>query len=290
MILLPSFTESPDWQGSAQERFFSAPLLPVPDEKTKRAGPNNFRSRDGGTAMKRNLAAILVLVGGLLLGGCATKKYVAQTVDPVKTKVDQVADQTTKQGATLDETRKQLDRDETELSATTEKASSADHRATDALSRADAVGRKTEELRQVVANLDDYAVAAETTVNFKFNSDKLSDEAKEQLDKLVAEHGTLKRYFIAVEGFTDRTGPDQYNDELSRRRADRVVQYLVTKHTIPLYRIHMIGLGKQKPVDEAKNRAARAKNRRVEVTVFSADAGLSAAQPQNKPPAPRPQQ
>jgi hypothetical protein len=33
----------------------------------------------------------------------------------------------------------------------------------------------------------------------------------------------------------------------------------------------MIGLGQEKPVDEARNRTARAKNRRVEVKVFSAD-------------------
>jgi outer membrane protein OmpA-like peptidoglycan-associated protein len=239
--------------------------------------------------MKHTLAAILLLTGALVLSGCATKKYVAQTVDPVKTKVDQVADQTSKQGATLDDTRKQLEHDETELSAASEKANSADTRATDALSRADAVGRRTDELRQVVANLDDYKEAGQATIHFAFNSDKLTDESKQDLDKLVADHNSLKRYFIAVEGFTDRIGPDQYNDQLSRRRADRVVQYLVTHHNIPLYRVHMLGLGKQKPVDEAKTRAARAKNRRVEVTMFSADSTLSVAQPESKAP-PKPQQ
>jgi len=49
------------------------------------------------------------------------------------------------------------------------------------------------------------------------------------------------------------------------------VNYLVAKRGIPSYRIHMVGLGEEKPVDEAHNRAARAKNRRVEVKVFSAD-------------------
>ena len=80
-----------------------------------------------------------------------------------------------------------------------------------------------------------------------------------------------KRFFIAVEGYTDSTGSKQYNEELSRKRADAVVNYLVAKHDIPIYRIHMIGLGEDKPADEGKNRAARAKNRRVEVKVFSAD-------------------
>ena len=50
-----------------------------------------------------------------------------------------------------------------------------------------------------------------------------------------------------------------------------MVEYLVAKHDIPIYRIHMIGLGEEKPVDDARSSAARAKNRRVEVKVFSAD-------------------
>ena len=50
-----------------------------------------------------------------------------------------------------------------------------------------------------------------------------------------------------------------------------MVEYLVAKHDIPIYRIHMIGLGVEKPVDDARTRSARAKNRRVEVKVFSAD-------------------
>jgi outer membrane protein OmpA-like peptidoglycan-associated protein len=237
--------------------------------------------------MKRNLAAILLLAGGLVLGGCATKKYVAQTVDPVKAKVDQVSDQTNKQGATLDETRKELERNETQLSATTEKASSADTRASDALSRADAANRAASELRQTIANLDDYKVAGQGTVNFKFNSDKLTDDAKQQLDQLVAQGGTLKRYFIAVEGFTDRIGSEDYNIDLSRRRADRVVHYLVMQHNVPLYRIHLVGLGKAKPVDEGKTRDARAKNRRVEVTIFSADSALANTQQQGQPAKPQ---
>jgi len=62
---------------------------------------------------------------------------------------------------------------------------------------------------------------------------------------------------------------------LSRRRAEAVENYLVGQHDIPLFRIHIIGLGEDKPVDAAHNREARAKNRRVEVKVFSADQVLS---------------
>ena len=106
---------------------------------------------------------------------------------------------------------------------------------------------------------------------FKFNQYKLTPSAMQDLDNLASHVQADKRFFVAVEGYTDRTGSRDYNEALSRRRADAVVQYLVAKHDIPIYRIHMIGLGEEKPVDEGHDRAARAKNRRVEVEVFSAD-------------------
>jgi outer membrane protein OmpA-like peptidoglycan-associated protein len=56
--------------------------------------------------------------------------------------------------------------------------------------------------------------------------------------------------------------------------------YLVTQHDIPVYRIQIVGLASEKPVDTGRNRAARAKNRRVEVRLFSADQSLKLAQGQ----------
>jgi len=242
--------------------------------------------------MKNIIISTLVISGALLSGGCATKKYVAKSIDPVSSKLDQVAKTTDEHGqkidqhgqkidqtsASLDQTRQNLEKDETQLNATSERAMSADKRAGDALQKADAVGQKADglskdlsELRGVVSSLDDYKQVGQTTVNFKFNSDALSSDAKMALDQMVSGQTQYKRFFVAVEGFTDRTGPDAYNSALSKRRADAVVAYLVAQHNIPIYRIHMVGLGKDKPVDEARNRAAQAKNRRVEVTLFSAD-------------------
>jgi outer membrane protein OmpA-like peptidoglycan-associated protein len=112
-------------------------------------------------------------------------------------------------------------------------------------------------------------------VPFGFNKYMLTSESKDDLDKLADQVKADKRFFIAVEGYTDSTGSRAYNEALSEKRADTVVHYLVAKHDIPIYRIHMIGLGMEKPVDEARSRDARAKNRRVEVKVFSADQVVS---------------
>jgi outer membrane protein OmpA-like peptidoglycan-associated protein len=239
----------------------------------------------------------LILTTALAFTGCATKKYVTNTTTPIKGQVDQVQAQVNTQGQKLDQhgqqidqQKQQLDTQGTQLSATNERAMSADQRAGDAINRADQAGQKADtantksdrnandinDLRQVIANFDDYKPVKEVVVPFGFDKDVLTADAKQQLDQLVADQSVLKHYFVAVEGFTDKNGSAEYNAALSRRRADRVVQYLVAQHDIPIYRIHMIGLGAQKPAEEGRNRAANAKNRRVEVTIYSADAKVTA--------------
>ena len=240
-----------------------------------------------------------VLAVALATGGCATKKYVRNTVSPVSAKVDQVSDQTSKNSQNIEDTRnqvKQVDEKATNgINAAKERAEAADTHAGDASNRADKAQQSANQaqqaadknrqdiggLRDVVANIDDYKLQTSVSVPFKFNHYRLDDESRGQLDKLAGDVKSDRRYFISVEGFTDQTGSKEYNEALSRRRADAVVQYLVAQHEIPIYRIHMIGLGDQKPVDDARSREARAKNRRVEVKVFSADqvtAGLQKGQ------------
>jgi len=142
-----------------------------------------------------------------------------------------------------------------------------------------AISSLRDNVNTALGNLDDYKLQAETVVPFGFNHDELTGEAKEQLDQFVGQHSSAKRYFITIEGYTDKTGTRSYNDALSRRRAEHVMAYLITQHNIPVFRVQDIGLGNEKPADSGRNRAARAKNRRVEVRLFSADTNLAMAQP-----------
>jgi len=231
----------------------------------------------------------IILTGAILSGGCATKKYVRNTTAPVQAKVDQVGEQANRNAAATEEARKEIkqvdERAESGISAAKERAMTADNHAgeamnkaneaataaADARSRADQATSEIASIRNIVSNIDDYKPVAETTVTFGFNKDKLTPEAQQALDKVATDKGNLKRYVIAVEGFTDKVGTPDYNNALSQRRANAVVNYLVTKYDIPLYRIYMVGLGSQKPADEGKTREARSKNRRVEIKIYSAD-------------------
>src|SRR5882724_6391405 len=225
--------------------------------------------------------SIAIVAGVMLLGGCATKRYVADRVDSVNGKVGEVDEK-------QQNTQKQLDQAETKISAADEKASSADARAGDAIGRADAASKKSDqvkdelrgELNDRIANLDDYKSAGDVTVLFKFNSAELTSDGKQQLDQLVTSQvGNLRRYFIAIQGFTDKVGAAEYNLNLSRRRAEAVQTYLVAQHNVPVFRIQIVGLGKDKPLNDQKTRDDREKNRRVEVTVFNADGGQGASHP-----------
>jgi outer membrane protein OmpA-like peptidoglycan-associated protein len=158
------------------------------------------------------------------------------------------------------------------------------NKANDASSLANQDSEEIKSLRQVVSNLDDYKPVGDLTIPFAFNKFTLTDKDRTDLDSMVDNASKNKRYFIAVEGFTDSTGSREYNESLSRKRADAVTEYLVAKHDIPIYRIHMIGLGQEKPVDDGHTRAARAKNRRVEIKVFSADESYALSQSQAASP------
>jgi outer membrane protein OmpA-like peptidoglycan-associated protein len=226
-------------------------------------------------------AAIGLTVGSMFIVGCATKGYVRKQVEPIDQKVEQVDKNSqgrdSEQVANLGKTNQQIDEDEKKLSATDEIAKTADNQSKGAMTKANQNTKEINDLRNVVANLDDYKpTGGATVVHFGVNKNTLTKDEKAKLDTIASQTGSLQRYFITVEGFTDQTGSSSYNDQLSRERANQVISYLVGSHDIPVYRIHMVGLGEQKLIDDGKGREARAQSRRVEITVYTAKP-LSAA-------------
>lgn len=103
-------------------------------------------------------------------------------------------------------------------------------------------------------------------VNFDFDSDNLTDEAKEILNQVA---DTLKSYAdikVEIAGHTDDQGSEAYNQSLSERRAKSTKTYLVGR-SIENERMTTNGYGKTQPIDPATTDEARAKNRRVELRV-----------------------
>jgi outer membrane protein OmpA-like peptidoglycan-associated protein len=218
------------------------------------------------------IAAVVTALSGL--AGCATKGYVRNTVEPVSAKVNQVDQKVDKETqdrtAEVQQTNQRVDENSRNIDATTEVAKTADSQSKTAVAKADQNARGLVDLRNVVANIDDYNPGDKATVLFGFNQSILTAQAKADLDQIASKVSSMKRYFITVEGFTDQTGSSAYNDRLSRERANQVVSYLVGTHNIPVYRIHVIGLGEQNLVDNGRTRKAREESRRAEITIYTA--------------------
>jgi len=238
-------------------------------------------------ATKTPLLVFTLALGSLFAAGCATKGYVRSQVQPGNTKVDHVQQQSQQQikdtNSKLDQTNQQLSDTQKTLSATTETANSADSRSTSALNGVKQNAGQINDLNGFATNLDAYKSTDQTVVHFAFNKSQLSDADKAELDKLASEVQGQNRYLITLKGFTDQSGPSSYNFELSRRRADSVIRYLVAQHNIPVYLIHMVGMGKEDLINDGKTRQDRADSRRVEVDLYTAPSftPAPASSPQN---------
>lgn len=210
----------------------------------------------------------------MFAAGCATKGYVRQQVQPVSTKVDQVQKQSqaaiSSTNSKLDQTNQKLSSTQQTLSATTETANSADSRSTQALNGVQQNSGQIKDLNNFAVNLDQYKSADQVVVHFAFNRAELTSQDKSQLDSLASQAQGEKRYVITLKGYTDQSGPAGYNLELSRRRDESVIRYLVSQHNIPVYLIHMVGFGKEDLINGGKTRQDRADSRRVEVDLYAA--------------------
>lgn len=103
-------------------------------------------------------------------------------------------------------------------------------------------------------------------VLFGFNKYDLRPEARERLAKVS---GILLAYpdlKLHVEGYTDNIGSDQYNQELSEKRAQSVRDYLVNSG-VPMNNVVAEGFGKSDPIASNDSATGRKLNRRVEIVV-----------------------
>jgi outer membrane protein OmpA-like peptidoglycan-associated protein len=120
------------------------------------------------------------------------------------------------------------------------------------------------EARGLIVNLSD--------VLFDFDRASLTPGAREKLSKLsgilIAYPGT---YRIEIEGHTDSVGTPQYNESLSRGRAQSVATY-IRQAGVPAERIGSVaGFGETRPVASNDSAAGRQQNRRVELVIGGLD-------------------
>ena len=122
-----------------------------------------------------------------------------------------------------------------------------------------------------INGLDDFDTIKTVTVNFPTGSSALGPKGRAMIDEAAAWVKTqnTKGWVMAVIGYADTTGSSQRNIDLSERRANAVIYYIVSKYKMPLNRlVQPFGYGQLEPVADNTTKAGRAKNRRVEIRLM----------------------
>jgi outer membrane protein OmpA-like peptidoglycan-associated protein len=107
---------------------------------------------------------------------------------------------------------------------------------------------------------DSYQSQKRLSIYFDSDKDEVSFKSRSAIRSTILEIGSLNIKEIYVEGHTDSDASDQYNIDLSKRRAQNTEVFLKSQG-VKEQMIHMESFGERKPVGQVK-----AKNRRVEIT------------------------
>lgn len=209
----------------------------------------------------------------LLTSGCTTKNYVRSQTAPLVQKTNELDDATAANNRAIQKVNEQAQQgiQQAQQSANTasQKAAAASSAAQQAQSSAEDAIHQADSLSSVVSNLDSYKQVGDVTVHFGFDKSVLTRKDREKLGDFAAQLATTKNYILEVTGGTDSTGSEQYNYQLSQRRARAVVQYLASEFNIPPHKFYLIGIGKDVEVANNRTAAGRARNRRVKVQLLT---------------------
>ena len=237
----------------------------------------------------RRLSTVLAISTMLaVLSGCASRGYVRKTVntssDALSARIEgnesemkEIRDSLDKRVSGVDTRVSEVDSRVTSLdSKTTEGFNSVrtdvrnvDQRTGEARSAADRAANGVNVLDQKFQNRNMFNVSEEKTIQFKFDSAKLDKQYTDLLDEVAADLLQNPNAIVVLEGRTDSTGNKDYNVRLGERRIEAVRRYLAVEKGVPVYKIHDISFGAEKPIAENKTHDGREKNRAVTMTVMA---------------------
>ncbi len=237
--------------------------------------------------MQKLSIALLVCITLVATSGCASKNFVRKNVkassDTLTARIEtnegemkEIRDTADRKITAVDQRVSGVDSRVSALDTrTTEGLNSlkgdvqnVDQHAADARTAADRAASGVNVLDQRFQNRNNFDVTNEKAVQFKFDSAKLDTQFSDVLDEVAANLKQNPDAIVVLEGRTDSTGAKDYNVKLGERRIDAVRRYLAVDKGVPVYKIHEISFGAEKPIAENNTRDGREKNRAVMITVM----------------------
>lgn len=125
------------------------------------------------------------------------------------------------------------------------------------------VSFKNTEQQKIADRLSSGEKLSFSNINFKVNSDIITEESMKILDNVADVLFKLPDLKLQIEGHTDSDGSKEYNQNLSERRAESVKKYLVEKG-ISSERLSTVGYGELYPIVKNDTQENKRKNRRIE--------------------------
>ena len=120
-------------------------------------------------------------------------------------------------------------------------------------------------------------ITFDSGIMFDFDRSALRPEAQDNLTNLSVILNKYEDTDILIEGHTDATGTDEYNLQLSERRAESVATHLETQQVADA-RFTIIGYGEVQPIADNSTGEGRQENRRVEIAIMANDKLKKAAE------------
>jgi outer membrane protein OmpA-like peptidoglycan-associated protein len=245
-----------------------------------------------------NASALFCLAIALSLAGagCATKRHVRQSLQPVQNQINQTQNQVQALQDQISQHRQRIGDLDRRLATVAEKAARARTRSAEALEnasraiekaseaarRADTAGATAQQalralnktnqwMDEVFRRLGSYRLMFSEKIYFAFSQSWLAEEEQLKLDRAIRRLRGMKNYVVEIEGFADSSGDIHSNRKLSRKRADAVVHYLIVEHGVPLRSVWELGAGADFPHADNQTPTARRENRRVDLRIYSLD-------------------
>ena len=125
---------------------------------------------------------------------------------------------------------------------------------------------------QVIRQGDDLILNMPSGITFAFNEATVQPQFRPTLDQVAQVLAQYNQTFVDVYGHTDSVGTDQYNQQLSERRAGAVADYLSSRG-VQRARLGVLGYGETQPIASNDTDDGRAANRRVELKIVPVQAG-----------------
>jgi len=216
----------------------------------------------------------------------ARKKYVQRQLGPVTNRVNELDELTAKNAKDI----KDVDsRAQEGIRQSMAKANEADQHAVQAgqtaqqaQQTAQQAGQRIDTVSRVVTNLDQYKPVTNAEIRFRPGQTVLSKKAKEALDQMASNLKDQRGYIVEIQGFSSGRGAAAI--EQSQRMADAVRRYLVINSDVPVYRVHVLGMGNA-PIKTEDGKTERVRGARVEVSLLKNSLGsMAAATPSSSMP------